>query len=368
MHPIKILIIRLSSMGDIVLTSPVVRCLKQQLAQVEIHFCTKEQYHDLLAHNPYIDKIHLLNGCIKNTIKRLQAENFDYVIDLHNNFRSFRIKMALNKPHKTLKKLNVQKWLYVNTKINWMPKTHIVDRYMQTVAFLGVQNDHQGLDYFITPHHEVPLSEFPVLFQQGYAAFVIGGGHYTKRLPIEKVLEFCIQIPMPIILLGGKEEMATAKHVMEALYQTHPQVAERVYNACGEYSVNQAASVVRQSQVVFTHDTGLMHIAAAYKKFIYAIWGNTTPALGMYPYKTSFVSIENLTLNCRPCSKIGYNQCPKGHFKCMLGLRLPKKLVSLPLEQQITYTPQHESMTLPHETQQTTSLRLGVSQSRTNTW
>jgi ADP-heptose:LPS heptosyltransferase len=96
-----------------------------------------------------------------------------------------------------------------------------------------------------------------------------------------------------------------------------------IVSLCGMYNLNQSASLIKKASKVYTHDTGLMHIAAAFKKEIISIWGNTTPRFGMYPYMTPHQIIENNHLHCRPCSKIGYSKCPKGHFKCMRALKPP---------------------------------------------
>jgi heptosyltransferase-2 len=151
----------------------------------------------------------------------------------------------------------------------------------------------------------------PATHQQGYVAFAIGGQHATKKLPFERMTELCQRIGQPMVLLGGAEDTDTAQRLIAALPKAP------LYNACGRYNLNQSASLVRQATQVYTHDTGLMHIAAAFKKPIVSIWGNTVPAFGMYPYATDYVALEVKDLACRPCSKIGHDRCPKGHFKCM---------------------------------------------------
>lgn len=309
----KILIIRFSSIGDIVLTTPVIRCTKQQKPDIEIHYLTKKSFKGILEHNPYITKIHLIEKEVKEVIEDLKKENFDFVVDLHNNIRSLQIKMALSKPSASFKKLNFKKWLLVNFKINKMPETHIVDRYMQTVESLGIKNDKKGLDYFITAENEVNISTLPTSHQNGYIGFVIGAKHFTKQLPTEKIISICKKINQPIVLLGGKEDTERAELIKNAVEST-------IYNACGKYNLNQSASLIKQATKIISHDTGLMHIAAAFKKEIISVWGNTVPAFGFTPYlpdaRSKIVEVKNLS--CRPCSKIGYEKCPKGHFKCMI--------------------------------------------------
>ncbi|GAA4447707.1 glycosyltransferase family 9 protein [Nibrella saemangeumensis] len=308
----RFLILRFSSIGDIVLTTPVIRCLKQQYPGAEVHFCTKETYRSIVADNPYIDKQFYLGKSLNELIGQLRAEKYDYIIDLHNNLRTRLIKLSLlGVKACTFEKLNWEKWLYVQLKINTLPNVHIVDRYMATVQPLGVRNDGKGLDYFIPYKDIVEQDWLPRTHQPGYVAYAIGGQHNTKKLPLPRMIELCRKINYPVVLLGGKEDAENGDAIERALG------SQRIYNACGKYNLNQSASLLQQSKVVFSHDTGLMHIAAALKKKIYSLWGNTTPLFGMYPYKTSYVILENNALSCRPCSKLGYAECPLKHFKCM---------------------------------------------------
>lgn len=310
----KFLILRFSSIGDIILTTPVVRCLKLQYPEAEVHFATKKQFRVILENNPYIDKVHLLEGTLSQFIHTLQAENFTYIIDLHHNLRTSIIKLRLGKKAYSFDKLNFKKWLLVNLKINRLPAIHIVDRNLKTVESLGVVNDGKGLDYFIPTKDELLLDNI-LAPNQPYVAYAIGGQHFTKKLPVSRIIELCKKIDKKIILLGGKEDEETGNTVLKAL-------GDKIYNACGRYNLNQSASILKQAEYVISHDTGLMHIAAALKMKVISIWGNTVPEFGMYPYMTEYKVIENKNLSCRPCSKIGYDKCPKGHFKCMNDLVL----------------------------------------------
>ena len=308
----KILIIRLSSIGDIVLTSLVVRCLKNQLENAEIHFITKQQYAFMLKANPYIDKVHVLEDHFGELVHELIPEKFDYIIDLHNNFRSARLKRNLKAKSFSVNKLNWQKMLLIRFKINRIPKRHIVDRYLETATELKIKNDGKGLDYFIPEKEAFKPSDLPLPFQKGYIAFVIAGTYYTKKLPVDKVSEICEKINFPVILLGGKSEFDEGEKVLS-------KSKGNVLNYAGKISLNQSSSLVRDAKVVLSNDTGLMHIAAAFHKKILSFWGNTVADFGMTPYQphpfSKRMEVENL--KCRPCSKLGHSKCPKKHFKCM---------------------------------------------------
>ncbi|OFY38898.1 MAG: glycosyl transferase [Bacteroidetes bacterium RIFOXYA12_FULL_35_11] len=310
----KFLIIRFSSIGDIVLTSPVIRCMKQQIEDAEIHFLTKPQFAGIVTNNPYITKVHVLKDNFQDTIEELKDECFDYVIDLHHSLRSSRVISQLGLGAFKFKKLNIEKWLYVNFKINRLPDIHIVDRYLNTVAMFDVANDGKGLDYFIPEKDEINLKTIAEnIFPKKYIAFVIGAKHFTKQLPTEKIVEICNRLNAPVLLLGGKEDAAKGEEIITKTEKSD------IVNICGKFSLNQSASIVKQAGVVITHDTGLMHIAAAFHKKIISVWGNTIPAFGMYPYMpgegSEIVEIKNL--KCRPCTKIGFRICPKNHFLCM---------------------------------------------------
>ncbi len=328
----KFLIIRFSSIGDIVLTTPVIRCLKQQYPEAEVHYVTKKSYKTLLENNPYIDKVFTLEKSLNDLVKQLKSEDYDYVIDLHNNLRTSIIKFRLGVKSFSFDKLNFQKWILVKFKKDIMPKVHIVDRYMKTVESLGVKNDDKGLDYFIPEKDEMPLDWLPENFRNGYAVYAIGGQHETKKLPLNKMVELCKTIHLPLVLIGGKEDVEIGDRLAPpapdgGAFQSNssekapPSGAEGAVNLCGKMNLNQSASIIQKATIVYTHDTGMMHVASALKKKVISIWGNTVPEFGMYPYQTEYEIIENKELNCRPCSKIGYSKCPLGHFKCMNELK-----------------------------------------------
>ncbi len=307
----KILVVRFSSIGDIVLISPVLRCLKQQTG-AKVHVLTKSAFRQILDPNPHVDKVITIEKHVREVAVLLKSENYDFVVDLHHNLRSMQVKRLLNIPAASFPKLNIKKWLLVFGHINLMPDVHIVDRYFDAVIKLGVTNDGAGLDFFIPPTAEVDLQTLPASHQNGYIALTVGAKFATKQLPVSKLIAIIQKLELPVVLLGGKEDTARAAALVDAC-------GENVFDATGKYSLQQSASLVRQATRVIAHDTGLMHIAAAFKKQIHSVWGNTVPTLGMYPYLPGEGSkqIEVKNLSCRPCSKIGYASCPKGHFKCM---------------------------------------------------
>ena len=311
----KILVIRFSSIGDLVLTTPVIRGLKTQL-NAEVHVLTKKAFAPIVESNPYVAKVFTLTKYIGQVIQELKSENYDEIIDLHHNLRSQRIKLALGRPSSSFSKLNIEKWMLVKFGINRLPPIHIVDRYLATVAHLGVKKDTQGLDLFLSPENKVDVEKNFGVKPFAYTAIVIGAAHQTKCMTAEQIQQLCDALDMPVILMGGKEEIDKANQILSGVSNT------QVKSTVGQFDILQSASIIEQSGPVITHDTGMMHIAAAFRKPQVVVWGNTIPGFGMYPYygddNIKWVSFERTGLKCRPCSKLGYEKCPKGHFKCIL--------------------------------------------------
>lgn len=312
----KVLIVRFSSIGDVVLTTPVVRAIKQQIKDVEIHYITKKVFTEILTNNTHIDKVYSIEKSISEVIDKLKKENYDYIIDLHKNTRTFSLRLKLKRPALSFPKLNFKKWLLVNLKINSMPEKHVVDRYFKAVEKLGVKNDKLPCDFFINKKDEVSVGLEFNLEAKNYITIAIGAQFATKRMPLLKLKEIIELTDYPIILIGGPTDVELANDLINFF------PSKKLYSACGKYTLAQSASIVQQSSVILTNDTGMMHIASCFNIPIVSVWGNTVPELGMYPYlplKSELFSIHEIKgLSCRPCSKIGFEKCPKGHFKCML--------------------------------------------------
>ena len=297
------------------LTTPVIRCIRKQMPDAVIHYLTKEKFRQILEHNPYIDTIYTIKKDIDEVLLDLIGERYDFIIDLHNNLRSWRVKMALHSPSKAFNKLNFQKWMRVNLRINILPPVHIVDRYLDAAKPLGIMNDVLGLDFFLDPEKSETQLSLPESFQGGYLAIVIGGQHKTKMYPVDQLIALCGKLKENIVLLGGPDDAENGTLIAK-------ETGVHVFNACGTYSIMESAWLLASASHVITNDTGLMHIAAALRKDITSVWGNTIPEFGMYPYfpigsKIINKIFEVKPLYCRHCSKIGFKKCPKGHFRCM---------------------------------------------------
>jgi ADP-heptose:LPS heptosyltransferase len=297
---VKILVIRFSAIGDILLTFPVVEALQHKYPLAEVHFLTKPSNKAVLELLSSKVKPRFLQESLVQTAKQLRGERYDLVIDLHNNLRTFLLQaLMLKGSWHRFRKLNFQKWLLTSFKWNTLPKVHVVERYAQAAK--------------VNPTSVTLVVNNPAFdsLPSNYVAWVLGATFSTKQFPLSKLIETIERLDMPIILLGGDKENALASSL-----QAHfPSLISLV----GKTSLTEAASVLSKANVVVTNDTGLMHLAAFYGKPMVCIWGNTVPEFGMYPYQSTQVFHAQVrNLSCRPCSKIGHNTCPKGHFDCML--------------------------------------------------
>lgn len=324
----KILIIRLSSLGDVVLTTPVPRLLRKKFPNSEIHFITKSEYSDIYINNNNVNKVINLEQNLKKTIKFLKSERYDLVIDLHNNLRSNIIKYSLSVKHLTYNKQSFARWLFSNLKIKLVIK-HITESYIETLNNLDIEDDDKGLDLFLHEKDLYDLNKMPNEFRNGFYVLVLGGKYKTKRLPVEKSIELCDKINRPIVLIGGKNEYSDSLKI-ENFFRKEKDDDDvsdilnkrtTIHNLCGKLSILESAWILKLSNVVYTNDTGFMHIASALQKKVVSIFGSTHPSLGFFPYKTNFYVYQNTNISCRPCTKIGLNRCPAGHFKCMNELK-----------------------------------------------
>jgi ADP-heptose:LPS heptosyltransferase len=314
-YEVKVLVVRFSSIGDIVLTESVVRCIKEQIPTVEIHYLTKESFLDLVKYNPNVSKVHVLMNDWASLIKTLRLEKFDCIVDLHNNLRTRRLKWAIQTKCYSFPKRNIEKYIYTRFKRNVLPNNeHVVDRYFSAVSHLNVRNDCQPNRFYTNTNNEIDLKSIG-LGKKGYLAVAIGAQFNTKKLPVDKMIAILKNCTRPIVLLGNTHDDIEAQQLIISLKE------QSIQSFCGKLNLLQSASLIEQAAVLLTHDTGLMHIASCFETPIVSVWGNTTPELGMFPYtptrKSQSVVIEVNGLTCRPCSKIGYQSCPKGHFSCM---------------------------------------------------
>lgn len=252
----------------------------------------------LFENNPYVDAVCTINDKVSEVAEHLGSEHYDYVIDLHANLRSAQVKRLVKALAFAVDKRNFAKWLYVNTKKEWLSIGHFSDRCLEAVSALGIMNDGKGLDFFIPDHARISTAVLPETHRQGFVLYVIGGKMKGKILPTEKAIDLCKSLGRPVVLIGGPEDKERGDEIAGT--------NSLVWNACGQFNIMQSASLIELSDVVLTHDTGLMHMAAALKKRVISMWFATTPLLGFAPYHPGEGS-QTIEADCskRPTSKLG---------------------------------------------------------------
>lgn len=296
----KILVIRLSAMGDIVLTTPVIRALNQQL-KAKIDFLTKPQYVSLLENNKYINRIFSLN----DKVDFLKKNKYDYVVDLQNNLRSWKIRNKIQTKSFVFNKKSLRRYLLIYFGIDLL-KNHVVDRYFATVASLNVVNDNQGLDFNVSSSIKPEFNT-----SQSYIAWCIGGTHNPKKLSAKQITQVVSKLKIPVVLLGGNNDLDIAEEIINNVE------CKSVYNFCGKLSVQESSYLIKKSKMLLTNDTGMMHIASALKMPIISFWGCTKPSLGFSPYMTDPSSIKIISKrSAKPCSKHG-RHCKYGKNGCI---------------------------------------------------
>ncbi len=288
----KILVIRFSSIGDIILTTPIIRCLKLQL-NAEVDFLTKSKYKEILLSDIYLSNIFTLSQNTKETIGCLKSQKYDFVVDLQNNFRSLRIRLALGVKSYTYIKSSFKRYLLIYFGINLL-HDHIVDRYFNAIKRLGVFNDGKGINYLVSTNVDVKFK-----IDQDYICWCIGGSHENKKLSAYQILHVVEKLNLPVVFIGGDKERLITNKIIKNTNSKH------IYDFCGKNSIQESAYLLQKSKLVLTNDTGMMHLASAFDNPIISFWGCTKPSLGFQPYIAK--QFENIIspLSNRPCSKHG---------------------------------------------------------------
>ena len=310
----SVLVVRLSAIGDIVLTTPVLSELHRALPDARIDYCTKAPFAPLVASNPAVSSVVTPESLTPGA-------SYDLVVDLQNNRRSRALVRKLRAGKVTrYHKRNWKKLLLVQFKIN------VSDGYQSVVERYG-----EALDG-LAPNVTAPCTLYPSPEDRAFAADALGAdgpvlavcfgaNHFTKRYPLERfarIIEIVAsETPARVLLLGGKEDELEAAKLMAMLPET---ARSRVVSLAGKASLMQSAALLAGVDAVLTNDTGLMHIASAFGKKLFVIFGSSVKEFGFMPWGVEYELFETPGLSCRPCSHIGRSKCPKRHFRCMMEI------------------------------------------------
>jgi len=307
----KILVIRLSSIGDIILTTPLLRRLNTAFPDAKIDYCTRNAFVILLASNPRITSLY--------TLDQPPGGTYDLVVDLQNNLRSHAIinRLQADKVDR-YRKENWKKWMLVQFKINFYGSfRNVVDRYQDSLKGLSIQGDLQGCELYPATEDRIFAAQY---FKSGRKTLALcsGAKHFTKRYPplrFAALLSLVLkEKPLQVLLLGGQEDAVQAVQIMNTLSEEYRPM---VVNLAGCCTLMQTAALLECCDAVLCNDTGLMHMASAFGKKLFVLFGSSVRDFGFLPYKTPYELFEIAGLSCRPCSHIGRDRCPKGHFRCM---------------------------------------------------
>ena len=332
--PHKTVVFRLSSIGDIILSSPLVRVLRKATgSDSRIDFVVMKQYAELVRYNHHLSVVHEYDPetgfeGLQNLAKELYAEHYSLAIDIHDSIRT-KILRAACRPKEVvvIDKRKMERWLLVNLKRNaYEGIVSVADRYIETVTKYGLTNDDKGLEIFIpdTTLFEVSgkMASLRLNRFEKVVGICPGSKHFTKRWQKEKFADIAVrcakELNAKILLFGGPSETNDCDFVEAAVSKMVG--PDCVTSYAGTFSLLETAAALEFCDVVVTNDSGLMHLAAAKQKKIVAIFGSTTREFGFAPYGTQAAVVENTGLDCRPCSHIGRRSCPKEHFKCMTDI------------------------------------------------
>ena len=319
----KILIIRFSSIGDIILSTPLIRAVRKHYPEAEIDFVVKQEFSDLVKTNPHLNHIYVFDKSKLNDLRRIKKEvrskGYHWVIDIHKNFRSRILRKGIGAKvtsyHKMIWKRTLLVWWGWNLFKQIIP---VYQKYFQAVEPMGIKYDGMGTEIVV-----------PIEIQDIVKDKLIKGGYETQRplITICPGASFANKRWLPdrfarvadklrqsyqaqIAFAGGPQDHELCKQIIGQL------PFGRAFNFAGKFDLLQSAALLGHSSLVITNDSGLMHLAQAQKVPVVAIFGSTTGELGYFPLPGKSVVVE-LPVSCRPCSHNGLDKCPKGHFKCM---------------------------------------------------
>ncbi len=318
MQTSKKLLIRLSSAGDVLLTSPLLKIIREREPDSEIHFVVKSSYADLVRLNPNVDRLHLVQEGgdiheLERLRKELISERFELTLDLHNNFRSVYLRRGTAPEIRVITKDIFKRTLLVRTKFNFFRSVRPVAlKYAQT--YDSSVTEVPRPEVFVAPE---TIAASDRLWTAGGkdsrpSVFLCPGArHFTKRWPANywRTLTESLTKDYRVVLLGSIEDSDLCHDIANGL---------DVYDFAGRLSIMESTAMLTRASAVVTNDSYLMHAANALGKKVVALFGSTVREFGFFPYAVENRVLEVDGLSCRPCSHIGLEECPRSHFKCMM--------------------------------------------------
>lgn len=322
MPPIqKALIIRLSSVGDILLSTPLLRILRQRYPECRIDYLVKREFGEIIRHNPHLSSVIELEPgsfeVLRSMRRSLRSTRYDLLIDIHGGLRS-RYLAAGHRNVVRISKRTVTRFVLISTGIDLYskPARSVAQRYLDTVSSFGVDDDGRGLEVHIPDE----LCRQTAARVRGALIGIAPGASYGTKMWhgagfAEAGVSLAQETGAGILLLGSGSDAARCGEIEADIHARDAGI--EVMNMAGQTTLLEAAALMDHCRVVITNDSGLMHLAAARKRNVVALFGPTVQQFGFAPFGTEHVVVENRGLSCRPCSRHGTDRCPKGHFRCM---------------------------------------------------
>jgi heptosyltransferase-2 len=321
--PQNILIIRLSSLGDILLASPLIRILRTRYPASQIDLLVKPEYAEIMRYNPHLSTIVECSGDLAALGTHLRASRYDCVIDIHNSLRSRYLRWKAHaRSVRVFTKYAFRRFLLVSFKWNlYRSVVPVAERYL--AAGGDLRNDGLGLEVFLPDEVTASVAALLSKSRLHSADLVVGvaptARHFTKRWPQERFVELGATLARTrrakILLFGGRDDADYCGDIAQMINAAlGSDMAESV---AGRFSLLETAAAFDRCHIVVSNDTGLMHLAAARRRKVVAIFGSSVEEFGFRPYGTEYILLEARGVECRPCSHIGRPRCPKGHFRCM---------------------------------------------------
>jgi lipopolysaccharide heptosyltransferase II len=336
--PEKVLIIRFSSIGDVILASPLVRVLRAGLPGAQIDFVVKAEYADLLLYNPHLSSVIQLRTRGKEELsllrKAIRRTRYDLLLDIHNSLRSRFLRLFSGASSvRVVRKRALSRFILVNLKRNlYRTVVPVPERYLETVKGVGITDDGQGLEVFVPPEVRSSVAAMLDRYKLERYERVIGlaptAKHFTKRWPGERFVEFGVRsaqlLRAKLLIFGGREDQEYCGDLAQMINAESATTAAE--SLAGRLSILESAVTMEACHVIVSNDTGMMHLAAAARRKVVAVFGSTVREFGFFPYRTEHSVVETKDLPCRPCSHVGLDRCPEGHFRCMRDIRAAEVL------------------------------------------
>ena len=317
---LRILCVRFSSIGDVLLTTPFVRALQRRHPDAELYFVTKRAMAPLVVENPHLTGVLALgpDERLIDLARRVRSLGPTHGLDLHGSLRSAALRWLVPCRWSGYSKRRLARTALIATKINLYGRhVPVPERYFEAAhaAGLDVAPDGGPPEFFLAPAARAHLTHWLAeigLERRPFAAIAPGAAHATKRWPLEhwRALAHRLQqLGYGVIAVGGADDRALADTL-----------GPGVVNAAGEFTLQETGACLARAAVAISGDTGVMHMATGVGTRVIALFGPTVEPFGFYPYKSSALVLEQ-DLGCRPCSAMGTQRCPLGHHRCLHDIR-----------------------------------------------